>query len=313
MVNKKTIKPRKSFGQRVKVELSRHKYLYLMLIPVALYYIIFLYVPMYGSIIAFKDYRPDLGILGSPWVGLKHFKDFFTSIYAWRVIRNTLQISLGTLLFGFPAPIILALLLNEIRSKMFKKSVQTLTYLPHFISTVVICSIILNFTATDGVINSIITALGFEPIQFMIREEWFQPIYIGTTIWQQVGWNSIIYIAALAGIDQQLYEACRIDGGGRLRQLLTVTLPGILPTIVVMLIMNAGKIMSIGYEKILLLYNSNTYETADIISSFVYRRGIVDMNYSFASAVGLFNSVINLILLVSVNRICRKMTDNSLW
>ncbi|MCU6736648.1 ABC transporter permease [Diplocloster agilis] len=313
MVNKKTIKPRKSFGQRVKVELSRHKYLYLMLIPVALYYIIFLYVPMYGSIIAFKDYRPDLGILGSPWVGLKHFKDFFTSIYAWRVIRNTLQISLGTLLFGFPAPIILALLLNEIRSKMFKKSVQTLTYLPHFISTVVICSIILNFTATDGVINSIITALGFEPIQFMIREEWFQPIYIGTTIWQQVGWDSIIYIAALAGIDQQLYEACRIDGGGRLRQLLTVTLPGILPTIVVMLIMNAGKIMSIGYEKILLLYNSNTYETADIISSFVYRRGIVDMNYSFASAVGLFNSVINLILLVSVNRICRKMTDNSLW
>lgn len=313
MVNKKTIKPRKSFGQRVKVELSRHKYLYLMLIPVALYYIIFLYVPMYGSIIAFKDYRPDLGILGSPWVGLKHFKDFFTSIYAWRVIRNTLQISLGTLLFGFPAPIILALLLNEIRSKMFKKSVQTLTYLPHFISTVVICSIILNFTATDGVINSIVTALGFEPIQFMIREEWFQPIYIGTTIWQQVGWDSIIYIAALAGIDQQLYEACRIDGGGRLRQLLTVTLPGILPTIVVMLIMNAGKIMSIGYEKILLLYNSNTYETADIISSFVYRRGIVDMNYSFASAVGLFNSVINLILLVSVNRICRKMTDNSLW
>ncbi|MBU9726416.1 ABC transporter permease [Diplocloster modestus] len=313
MVNKKTIKPRKSFGQRVKVELSRHKYLYLMLIPVALYYIIFLYVPMYGSIIAFKDYRPDLGILGSPWVGLKHFKDFFTSIYAWRVIRNTLQISLGTLLFGFPAPIILALLLNEIRSKIFKKSVQTLTYLPHFISTVVICSIILNFTATDGVVNSIITALGFEPIQFMIREEWFQPIYIGTTIWQQVGWDSIIYIAALAGIDQQLYEACRIDGGGRLRQLLTVTLPGILPTIVVMLVMNAGKIMSIGYEKILLLYNSNTYETADIISSFVYRRGIVDMNYSFASAVGLFNSVINLILLVSVNRICRKMTDNSLW
>ena len=210
-------------------------------------------------------------------------------------------------MFGFPAPIILALLLNEIRSKIFKKSVQTLTYLPHFISTVVICSIILNFTATDGVVNSIITALGFEPIQFMIREEWFQPIYIGTTIWQQVGWDSIIYIAALAGIDQQLYEACRIDGGGRLRQLLTVTLPGILTT------MNAGKIMSIGYEKILLLYNSNTYETADIISSFVYRRGIVDMNYSFASAVGLFNSVINLILLVSVNRICRKMTDNSLW
>ena len=313
MVNKKTIKPRKSFGQRVKVELSRHKYLYLMLIPVALYYIIFLYVPMYGSIIAFKDYRPDLGILGSPWVGLKHFKDFFTSIYAWRVIRNTLQISLGTLLFGFPAPIILALLLNEIRSKIFKKSVQTLTYLPHFISTVVICSIILNFTATDGVVNSIITALGFEPIQFMIREEWFQPIYIGTTIWQQVGWDSIIYIAALAGIDQQLYEACRIDGGGRLRQLLTVTLPGILPTIVVMLVMNAGKIMSIGYEKILLLYNSNTYETADIISSFVYRRGIVDMNYSFTSAVGLFTSVINLLLLVSGNRICRKMTDNSLW
>lgn len=268
---------------------------------------------MYGASIAFKDYQPSLGITGSPWAGLKHFKDFFTSIYAWRVIRNTLQISLGTLLFGFPAPIILALLLNEIRSGRFKKAVQTLTYLPHFISTVVICSIILNFTATDGVVNSIVTALGFEPVQFMIREEWFQPIYIGTTIWQQVGWDSIIYIAALAGIDQQLYEACRIDGGGRLRQLLTVTLPGILPTIVVMLIMNAGKIMSIGYEKILLLYNSNTYETADIISSYVYRRGIVDMNYSFASAVGLFNSVINLLLLVLVNCICRKLTDNSLW
>lgn len=313
MRNKTEGKPRKSLAQRVKEEISRHKYLYLMLLPVALYYIIFLYVPMYGASIAFKDYQPSLGITGSPWAGLKHFKDFFTSIYAWRVIRNTLQISLGTLLFGFPAPIILALLLNEIRSRKFKKTVQTLTYLPHFISTVVICSIILNFTATDGVVNSIITALGFEPVQFMIREEWFQPIYIGTTIWQQVGWDSIIYIAALAGIDQQLYEACRIDGGGCFRQLLTVTLPGILPTIVVMLIMNAGKIMSIGYEKILLLYNSNTYATADIISSYVYRRGIVDMNYSFASAVGLFNSVINLILLVLVNCICRKLTDNSLW
>lgn len=294
-------------------DFAKNKYLYVMILPVALYYLLFLYQPMYGSIIAFKHYQSQKGILGSPWAGFFHFAEFFRSYYFWRLLRNTVLISLYNLFFGFPAPILLALLLNEVRSRVFKRVVQTLTYMPHFISTVVICSLLLNFLSRDGVVNGVVSFFGAKPIPFMIRPEWFRTIYVGSTIWQEIGWDSIIYLAALSAIDPQLYDACRIDGGGRLRQVVSVTLPGIAPTIIVMLILKVGRIMNVGYEKIMLLYNSNTYVTADVISTFTYRRGILEGNFSYAAAVGLFNSVINLALLIAVNRLSRKTTETSLW
>jgi putative aldouronate transport system permease protein len=299
--------------QAIKKDFKANKYLILLALPVVAWYIIFHYIPMYGVIIAFKDFNPMKGITGSQWVGLKHYKEFFGSYYAWRVIRNTLLINFYNLLFGFPAPIILALLLNEVKNQMFKKTVQTVTYLPHFISMVVICGIIMDFTSLDGLLNDIIVALGGERTPFMLKPEYFRSIYVGTGIWQGVGWGSIIYLAALSGIDTEQYEAATIDGANRWKQFVHITLPGIAPTIVILLIMNIGKMMSEGYEKVILLYNPNTYETADLISSFVYRKGLVDSNYSFSSAVGLFNSVVNMTLLVLANWISRKVNETSLW
>lgn len=307
--------PEKRSGKiaNIKKEIRRNKYLYIMVLPVIAFYIIFHYAPMYGVIIAFKDFAPMKGILGSRWVGLLYFKQFFTSIYAGRTIVNTLLISILDLLWGFPAPILLALLLNEVKHTAFKKAVQTITYLPHFISLIVVCGLILDFTQQQGIVNNIITFFGGQPILFMQRPEWFRTIYVGTNIWQGVGWGSIIYLAALSGVDQQLYEAASIDGAGRLKQMIHVTLPGIAPTIIVMLILHMGGLMSVGYEKVILLYNPLTYSTADIISSFVYRMGLQNFNYGYATAVGLFNSLINLILLVTANAISRKVNETSLW
>ena len=307
--------PEKRSGKiaKIKKEIRRNKYLYIMVLPVIAFYIIFHYAPMYGVIIAFKDFAPMKGILGSRWVGLLYFKQFFTSIYAGRTIVNTLLISILDLLWGFPAPILLALLLNEVKHTAFKKAVQTITYLPHFISLIVVCGLILDFTQQQGIVNNIITFFGGQPILFMQRPEWFRTIYVGTNIWQGVGWGSIIYLAALSGVDQQLYEAASIDGAGRLKQMIHVTLPGIAPTIIVMLILHMGGLMSVGYEKVILLYNPLTYSTADIISSFVYRMGLQNFNYGYATAVGLFNSLINLILLVTANAISRKVNETSLW
>ncbi len=294
-------------------ELAKNKYIYIMLIPFLLFYIIFMYGPMYGAMIAFKDFTPKLGILGSPWVGIKHFEAFFGSIYFWRLLRNTISISLQTLIFGFPAPIILALLLNEVRQAWFKKTVQTISYMPHFISLVVVCGIIKIFTGSEGIINDFMVNLGQERRDLLLDPALFQPIYVISDIWQKIGWESIIYLAALSGVDQELYEAARIDGAGKWRQLLSVTLPCILPTIVVMLILRVGSMMNIGFEKIILLYNGNTYETADVISSYVYRKGIQEFSYSFSTAVGLFNSVINFFLVLSANTISKKVNDTSLW
>jgi len=268
---------------------------------------------MYGAIIAFKEFNPALGIMGSPWVGFKHFKSFFEGVYFWRLVRNTLLISVYSLIWGFPAPIILALLLNEVKNKYFKRTVQTVSYLPHFISLVVVCGIIKDFTSTDGVINDIIEFLGGERTNFLMIPEWFRPIYVGSGIWQEVGWGSIIYLAAITNIDPQLYEAATIDGASRCKQIWHITLPGIVPTIVILLILRLGGLMSVGFEKIILLYNSATMETADVISSYVYRRGLLDFDYSFSAAVGLFNSVINLILITSANRLSRKVSETSLW
>lgn len=284
-----------------------------MMLPVVAYYLIFHYTPMYGAVIAFKDYTPIKGILGSDWVGMKHFIDFFDSYYFWRILKNTLLISLYSLLFEFPMPILLALLINEVRQRRFKRVVQTITYMPYFISLVVICGIITDFTNADGLINHLFMWLGYDGQAMLQRPELFRPIYILSEIWQRIGWESIIYIAALTSIDQEQYEAARIDGANRLKQMFYITLPGILPTITIMLILRMGNLLNVGFEKIILLYNPVTYETADVISSFVYRKGLLEFGWSYSSAVGLFNSVINLVLLVTANYISRRVSNNSLW
>jgi putative aldouronate transport system permease protein len=294
-------------------DIRRNKYVYIMAIPVILFYAIFHYKPMYGAIIAFKDFAPGLGIIDSPWVGFKHFKEFFTSIYFWRVLKNTLLISVYELVWGFPAPILLALLLNEIRNKVFKSTVQTLTYLPHFISLVVICGMVIEFTSSTGVINDIITWLGGSRTALLQNPKMFRPVYIISGIWQHIGWDSIIYLAALSGIDPEQYEAASIDGCGRFKKILHVTLPGIASTIIILLILRMGKMLNVGFEKIILLYNPATYETADVISSFVYRKGLQQFDWSFSSAVGLFNSLINFALIIYTNKASRKVSETSLW
>ncbi|NMB95257.1 MAG: sugar ABC transporter permease [Clostridiaceae bacterium] len=304
---------KKSLKSIIVKDFKKNRMIYLMALPVLAYYVIFHYGPMYGVIIAFKDFTPAKKILGSPWVGFQWFRDFFSSYYFERLLRNTLLINILSLIFSFPAPIILALLLNELRNEKFKKTVQTISYLPHFISLVVICGMIVNFTSRNGIINDVIALFGGERTTMLLRPELFRPIYIISGIWQGVGWGSIIYLAALSGIDIELYQAAIIDGANRWKQVWHVTLPGILPTIVILLIMRVGSLMSVGYEKIILLYNSSIYETADVISTFVYRKGLLEANYSYSSAVGLFNSVINFILLIIANWFSRKVNETSLW
>ncbi|MDK8189959.1 ABC transporter permease subunit [Paenibacillus sp. UMB7766-LJ446] len=304
---------RQSFRSRFVRDFMMNKYLYIMMIPVIGYYLIFHYGPMYGAIIAFKDYSPMKGIMGSDWVGLKHFEEFFNSYYFLRVLKNTLLISLYTLLFEFPAPIILALLINEVRKRTFKRVVQTITYMPYFISLVVICGIITDFTNADGLINRLIMMLGYDGQAMLQKPELFRPIYVLSEIWQRIGWESIIYIAALMSIDLEQYEAAKIDGASRLKQMFHITLPGLLPIITIMFILRMGNMLNVGFEKIILLYNPVTYETADVISSFVYRKGLLEFGWSYSSAVGLFNSVINLALLISANYISRRVSQNSLW
>lgn len=294
-------------------DMRRNYSLYLLMIPVFLFYFFFMYKPMYGAIIAFKDFNPADGILGSPWVGFDNFRKFFGSTYFKRVFFNTLKISFSTLIFCFPAPILLALLINELRSKLFTKTVQTITYLPHFISMVVICGMIKDFTTENGIINSIISLFGGTPSNLLDNPSYFVPIYVISEIWQGIGWGSIIYLAALSGIDAELYEAARIDGAGRWRQTLSITLPCLMPTVITMFLLRVGQTMTISYEKIILLYNPLTYETADVISSFVYRKGLVESQYSYSTAVGLLNSVINFLLVYICNTLSRKFNDSGLW
>lgn len=302
------------FGYRLRKDLWKYKSMYLMVIPVLLYYIIFCYKPMYGAVIAFQDYSVADGIMGSPWVGMKHFKDFVMEPDFWRLIKNTLAISIYGLIFGFPAPIIFALLLNEIRQKKFKRLVQTASYLPHFISIVVICGMISNFVARDGFISILFARItGREPVAMLSNKAYYLPIYIISNIWQGMGWDAIIYIAALAGVDASLYEAASIDGAGKWKQLLHVTLPSIIPTIIIMFILRIGSVLNVGYEKTLLLYNPLIYERADIISTYTYRLAFSGQQWSYTTAIGLFNSVINFMLVVIVNKICDKVNGTSLW
>ncbi len=298
----------------VRRDFKANRLVYLLAVPVLAYYVVFHYFPMYGAVIAFKEFNPGQGILGSPWVGLSNFASFFQSFYFFRVVRNTFLISGYLLLFEVPAPIILALLFNEIRREAFKKTAQTLSYLPHFISTIVVCGMIVDFTARDGVITGLVGLLtGLPSMNLLSKPELFRPIYITSEVWQSAGWGAIIYLAALAGINEELYEAAVIDGAGRWRQTWHITLPGILPIIVIMLILRIGRMMEVGYEKIILLYSPPTYETADVISTFVYRKGLLNSDYSFSTAVGLFNSVLNFILLISANQLSRRVNETSLW
>ena len=299
-------------GQRFIRALNKYWMLYALLFPVMAFYLVFNYLPMFGVVIAFQNFRVTRGFFASEWVGFKHFVTFFNSEYMWRTIRNTLSISGLGLLFGFPVPIILALLLNELRGDKFKKLVQTVTYMPHFISTVVVVAIVLNFVSTNGLINEIRHRLGAEPIRFASDPNLFYPTYIISGIWQHIGWDSIIFLAALAGVDPVLYEAATIDGAKRMRKIWHITLPGITPIIVLMLILRLGNIMSVGFEKIILMYNPGLYEKADVISSYVYRRGITGGEYSFASAVGLFNSVVNFILLLTADKISKRAGQSGL-
>ena len=294
-------------------DLASNYVLYLFLLPALFFYTAFCYKPMYGAIIAFKDFNAKSGILGSPWVGFQHFSTFFKDPYFIRVLYNTLKISVTSILFGFPAPIIFALLLNEISNSKLKRSIQTISYMPYFISLVVVCGLIKQFTLDSGIINDMLAAFGSERITMLLQPSYFVPLYVISDIWQGMGWGSIIYLAALSGINQDLYEAAVIDGANRWKQTLHVTLPGIMPTIIIMLILRLGNIMSVGYEKIILLYNPVIYETADVISSYVFRKGILEANYSFSTAIGLFNSAINCGILLLSNYLSRKFTETSLW
>lgn len=302
-----------SILKNLKRDIIKNKYIYLMAIPVAAFYICFCYLPMGGLVIAFQDYAPAKGILGSKWVGFQNFINFFHDYQFTRLLRNTIFLSLKLIVFGFPAPILLALLINEIRWKTYRKTVQTLSYLPHFISLVVVCGLISDFTSSTGLVNQLLSYIGVEPKTFLMQPKMFQPLFVTTDIWQTIGWGSIVYLSAISSIDPGLYEAATIDGAGRFRQILSVTIPSLMSTIIVLFIMRIGNIMSLGYEKVILLYNPTIMERADIISSFTYRRGLLDMDYGFSTAVGMFNSVINFAILWIANRLCKKFTGESLW
>lgn len=299
-------------GTIIKKDLKRNWILYLLVLPVIIYYFLFMYKPLYGALIAFQDYRPAQGF-GQNWVGLKHFIRFFDNPYFGRLLKNTIMLSLYNLVFGFPVPIMLALLLNEMKSKKFKNVAQSFLYLPHFVSMVIVCGMLKQFCLTDGLFNSVIALLGGERTPLLQRPELYRIIYVASDIWKNFGWDSIIFVAALAGVDTQLYDAARVDGAGRWKQMLHVTLPGIAPTIVIMFILRIGNLMSLGYEKTLLLYNEVTYETADIISSYVYRQGLLNKEFSYATAVDIFNSIVNITLVTVANKISKKVTETSLW
>ena len=294
--------------------LKRDKYLYIMLAPMLLYFLLFSYLPMWGITIAFKDYSLFRGIMNSPWVGLENFRDFFTGPYFFRTLKNTLLLNFYDILFSFPAPILLALMLNELSNGRYRKITQTSTYIPHFISTVVVAGIVSNFLApSNGLINLLIEMLGGEKKYCLAQPQYFRTIYVAMNVWKTVGFGSIVYVAALTGVDHSLYEAATIDGAGKLRQIVSVTLPAIMPTIVIMFIIRLGNILKTGYESILLLYQPSTYPTADVIGTYVYRTGLISGDYKLATAVGVFDSVVAIVLTFLANTLSRKATDTSLW
>ena len=305
----KTKMGRKKFLKNVK----QSRWLYLMFALPFLYFIVFKYGAMAWLVIAFEDFNAFKGVFNSKWVGLKWFQAFIKDPYFWNIVKNTIVLNLWNIIICFPAPILLALMINEVKNKAFKKFTQTVSYLPYFLSTVVVCGFITNIVATDGLINQVLKALGMNTVTFLMEPGWFRPIYVMSELWQGCGWGSIIYLAALAGVDQQLYEAPSIDGASKFQQLIHISLPGIASVISIQFLLTIGRILSIGYEKIILLYNGATYETADVISTYVYRRGLIEANYSYGAAVSIFQSVIALFLVVMANRAARKIGQTSLW
>lgn len=297
----------------LKRDMQLHFWKYVLIIPILVYLALFCYKPMYGLVIAFKNYKPARGIWGSKWVGFTWFETFFNDPYFFRLLRNTFRLSAYSILFGFPAPIILALLLNEVTNTKFKRTVQTITYMPYFISLVVACSIIKIYCQADGLFSQIGQFFGAQPQNLLIDPGKFTPIYVLSGIWQNIGWNSIIYLAALSGIDQEQYEAARIDGANRFQQVLHITIPGILPTIMILFIMRMGSILNVGYEKILLLYTDATFETADVFSTYTYRMGLQNQKYSLSTAVGLFNTMVNIVFLLFTNWLSTKTTESGLF
>ncbi|RXZ79420.1 sugar ABC transporter permease [Paenibacillaceae bacterium] len=288
--------------------------LYVFIAPAFLYFLIFHYAPMYGIQIAFKNFIPSKGIMNSDWVGFEHFERFFNSYYFWDLLWNTLSLSLYELAIGFPLPIILALAFNEVRNGIFKKSVQTITYAPHFISVVVMAGMIITFLSpSSGMIIRLIELVGLEPASFLDDPRWFKTVYVLSSVWQNAGWGTIIYLAALSGVDPQLHEAAIVDGASRFKRVLHINVPTIIPTISILLILNMGNVLGVGYEKVLLLQNSLNMESSDVISTFVYRSGLVNAQFSFSTAVGLFNSVVNALLLITVNKIAKRTSETSLW
>ena len=304
---------RASLGHRIALDLQRHKWKYILMIPILIYLILFCYKPMYGLIIAFKNYKPALGFAGSKWVGLKYFKKFFGDYYFFRILRNTFLISLYSILWGFPAPILLALMLNELRGERFKRTVQTVTYIPHFISMVVICSIIRQFCLSDGVFNDIGAFFGAQRTALLQKPAYFRTIYVASGIWQEIGWSSIIYLAALTNVDPQLMEAAVVDGANRFQRVWNVSLPALMPTISIQLIFSISGIMSASTEKTLLLYNEATYEVGDVIGTYVYREGILGGAFEYTTAIGLLMSIVSLVLITLANYGSRLFSENSLW
>jgi putative aldouronate transport system permease protein len=303
----------KTLWNKIKTDYKVNKSVYVMVAPIILFFIIFSYIPMVGVLMAFQKYNIKDGLFGSQWIGFKNFTDFFKSYYCFRLIKNTFLLSFYDLLFGFPAPIIFALLMNELTSKKFKKIIQTITYMPHFISMVVIAGIIIDFFSSSGAVTAIVAKLGGPQTNLLGKPEFFRSIFVSTNIWQGIGFGSVIYMAALSGIDQEQYEAAALDGAGRWQQTLHVTLPGIASTIIILLILRIGSLLSVSFEKVILLYSPITYSTADVISSFVYRKGLQEFNYGYSTAVGLFNSAINFLLLVFANKLSKKFTETSLF
>ncbi|MGC9665328.1 ABC transporter permease [Planosporangium sp. 12N6] len=293
--------------------LRRDWQLYSLAILPLLFFAIFRYLPMIGNVIAFRRFRPGGSVFGEYWVGLRYVRLFLADPTFWHVFTNTLILGALTLLFCFPLPVVLALLLNEVRTRVLRRFVQSVSYLPHFLSIVIVAGMIAQLLSADGAVNQMLRSLGGEPVQFLQRSDWFRTIYVSSEVWQTVGWGTILYLAALTTVDENLYEAARIDGANRWRQIWHVTLPGIRPTMVTLLILNLGTFMAVGFEKILLLYNPLTYPTADVISTYLFRVGIVSGNLSYAAAIGLFESVIGLTLVLSANAISRRTVGTSLW
>lgn len=301
-------------GQRLWKDIKAAKYLYMLIIPIIIYILIFRYGPMYGVVIAFKDYRIGNGIWGSAWVGLKHFNRLFNSYDFYQILRNSLLLNVYSLVFQFPVPIILALLLNEVKNRYFKKTVQSILYLPHFLSWVILAGIVIQMTSpSTGIINNIIKMFGGEPIYFMASKTWWLVIYIGSGIWKEAGWGTIIYLAAISNVDAQLYEAAYIDGANKWRQTWHITLPAIKPTIVILLIMRMGSMISVGFDQIYLLSNDYVREVSEVFATYTYRMGIQNVQYSYTSAVGLFQSVVNFVLLMGTNYVANKMGEQGIW